>query len=61
MKKYISDGTWFDKGTEAKIIGEPYGDEHMVSGLFEGIRNGDIDQEVCLLEEFEIIEDDNAN
>lgn len=47
--KFISDGTWFDKGTEAKLIeGTDYDcfrlvDGKMIpskSGLFEGIRTG---------------------
>jgi hypothetical protein len=68
--KYISDGTWFKKGTEVKLIDDyrPYID----SGLFEGIRiceNPDSegkwnivgeerqDQEVCGFDEFEVIDE----
>ena len=45
--KYLSDGTWFDKGTEAKLIIDM--DD---CGLFEGIRFGKIDQEICGIDEF---------
>ncbi len=47
--KFISDGTWFDKGTEAKLVDDCWWpcfikiDGKMVetkSGLFEGIRTG---------------------
>ena len=55
--KYISDGTWFDKGTEAELLGAlaefPDGDK---SGLFKGLRNGEWDEELCLFSEFEIKE-----
>lgn len=43
--KFISDGTWFDKGTEATLVdncwwGEIKDGEDNRSGLFEGIRTG---------------------
>lgn len=66
MKKYISDGTWFDKDTEVELI-SLYGKD---IGLFFGIRtcenpdsegNKNVgekykDEELCFLSEFEIIE-----
>lgn len=59
--------TWFKEGTNAILITKIDDD----TGLFEGLRvpqfryefaigrdpNGEIDQEVCLFEEFDIIED----
>jgi hypothetical protein len=53
-KKYISKGEWFEKGTEAKLL-VPIEDD---AGLFRGIKDGSIDEEQCMLDEFEIIEDD---
>lgn len=52
--KYISDGTWFDRGTEAELLGAvvDYHDGDM-SGLFRGIKDGHFDEEVCLFSEFE--------
>lgn len=62
--KYISDGTWFKKGTEVKLI-DDYRPEGLNMGLFEGIRVTEyeselailgeerIDQEVCGFDEFE--------
>ena len=49
---FISDGTWFDKETEAKLITEI----DKSSGLFSGIRNGKEDEEICYFYEFEIRE-----
>lgn len=63
--KFISDGTWFDKGTEAFLIeGTSFDcfslvDGKMIpskSGLFSGIRLGADDEEVCGFEEFTITE-----
>lgn len=50
MKKYISDGTWFDKYSICRLI-----DDYrpaMNSGLFIGFHKGKIDQEVCNFNEF---------
>lgn len=46
--KYISDGTWFDKGTEAFLFAEC---ENGL-GLFSGLRNGQPDEELCSFDEF---------
>ncbi len=61
--KYISKpGEWFDEGTEVKLIddyrtGNP-GDKHYWNaGLFEGIHEGKLDQEICPFDEFEVIEE----
>jgi hypothetical protein len=58
MIHYFSDGTWFDKGTEAHLQGEgrefPDGDK---DGIFRGLRNGEWDEELCLFSEFKIIDD----
>ena len=40
--------TWFDEATEAHLIGKPWGD----AALFEGIKDGKRDEEVCALDEF---------
>lgn len=69
MMKYIAKpDTWFDDGTEAKLIEYLYtsskqwidGEEYpgCDCGLFEGICEGKIDQEICGYDEFEIIEDE---
>ena len=52
MPKYISDGTWFDYGTECKKIV----DCENGAGIYEGIRLGSVDQELCQDEEFKIEE-----
>ena len=50
---YISKGDWFDKGTQVKLIDDyrletnKYG-----SGLFEGLRNGKPDEEICSFDKF---------
>lgn len=71
MTKYISDGTWFKKGTEARLI-DDYRSDGPNIGLFEGIRvckypNGDDkgytigeeykSREICFFDEFEEIND----
>ena len=60
MRRFISDGTWFEKGTEVKLI-DDYGEDKIVSwpcrGLFEGIHEDQLDQEICSFREFEIIGD----
>ncbi len=50
--KYIAKkDTWFDEGSEAELLVEiPSG------GLFKGIKNGKEDEELCDIEEFDIIE-----
>lgn len=54
MAKYISKADeWFDEGTEAELLFITTED----AGLFRGIRNGSIDEEMCLLEEFIITEE----
>jgi hypothetical protein len=53
--RFISDGTWFDEGTEAKLLCKT--SEFMDGiwgGLFKGIRNGFIDEEMCASDEFKI-------
>ncbi len=57
MTKYISKGEWFEKGTEAELLFFTH-DDHTV-GLFRGIKDGHDrpDEEQCLLDEFEIIEE----
>lgn len=58
--KFISDGTWFDKGTEAKLTVYLDGAE---AGLFTGIINGEPCGreygEQCSLDEFWIYDENN--
>ncbi len=61
--KFISDGTWFDKGTEAEFIcpiaeidNEPIEEK---SGLFKGRRKGFMDEEACMFDEFWIYTKDS--
>lgn len=65
--KYISrKDEWFDEGTEAKLIDDYRDNDAMFynrdlnSGLFEGLKDGKLDQEVCCFDEFDIIEVDDA-
>lgn len=54
--RYVSDGTWFDKGTEAKLI-DAYDDmDGDACGLWEGLRNGKEDEEGCGLMEFDVLD-----
>ena len=58
-KKYISKGEWFDIGTEASLIDSYDVDEFTPinnTGLFQGYREGRLDQEVCGFDEFDITE-----
>lgn len=52
--KYISDGTWFDADTEVKVVDDYR--PHMNAGVFEGYRNGVLDQEVCSFDEFDAMD-----
>jgi hypothetical protein len=68
MAKYISDGTWFDKGTECILVCD-CSTANIKMGIFSGIRTCEVsaaeagkpvgtkyeDEELCLYEEFEII------
>jgi hypothetical protein len=57
--KYISrHDEWFDEGTEVKLIDDYRGHRGLNSGLFEGLRDGRLDQEVCCFDEFDVIEVD---
>ncbi len=45
---------WFDAGTEAKLIDDYRLEKTPIDcGLFEGTKDGKIDQEVCPFDEFE--------
>jgi hypothetical protein len=57
-KRFISKGEWFDKGTEAKLISDSASEAYPFA-IFEGIRNGKVDEETCTFDEFEILEDDH--
>jgi len=65
MKRFISKGEWFDEGTEAKLIVQylfkdgPNKNSTEDCGIFEGIRNGKLDEEGCGFDEFDIIEENN--
>jgi hypothetical protein len=60
--KFISDGTWFDKGTEVKILvecGTVWSDNiPTLSVLASGLKDGYIDEERCCMEEFIAVGDD---
>jgi hypothetical protein len=68
MTKYIAKpDTWFDEGTEVKLLnnfgeclrkGKDYSDMIKTEwGLFEGLVDGESDEETCDFLEFDIIED----
>ena len=60
MKKYISKGDWFDKGTTAELMIDFSDTKSNFSwGLFLGIKDGKPDEETCNFDEFEIIEWDD--
>ena len=57
MRFIAKPDTWFDAGTQASLLC------YVIDGrtaLFEGIRDGQPDEEVCGLDEFEVIDDDTA-
>ena len=61
--KFISDGTWFDKGTGVEIIAEcgtVWSRDNIptLSVLARGLKDGDIDEEMCCMEEFIAVSDD---
>lgn len=61
--KFISDGTWFDKDTEVKILDEycTVFDENgtpTLQVLARGLRHGQEDEEVCTMDEFYAVGDD---
>lgn len=66
--KYIAlPDTWFDEGTEVKLIDDYRNNDAMFfnrsldAGLFEGLVDGCLDQEVCPFDEFELVEFDENN
>lgn len=58
---------WFDAGTEVRLIDDYRDSDEMIynrslnAGLFEGFRNGLLDQEVCCFDEFDIVGDVEEN
>ena len=60
MKRYFAkEDTWYDVGTEAFIVALLDGPGwNGTSAIMRGIKEGYEDEELCLLEEFEVIEDD---
>ena len=58
MKKYIAkEDSWYDTGTECECLVEC----NDFSGLFKGLKDGHMDEEMCLLDEFKIIEEKEQN
>ena len=49
MKYIAKANTWFDEGTEVRLI-DRYSEEF---GLFIGMKDGKEDEEVCRFDEFE--------
>ena len=61
--KFISDGTWFDKGTEVEIIvecGTVWSIDNIptLHVLARGLKDGNLDEEICCMEEFIAVSDD---
>ena len=70
MTRYISDGTWFDKGTECELV-EDCSSKDVKMGIFRGMRTCEnsaaeagkpvgtkyLDEELCGYDEFEVIPD----
>jgi len=70
MVRYISDGTWFDKGTECQLVAD-CSSQDVKMGIFSGIRTCQKsaaeagrpvgtkyeDEELCGYDEFEILDD----
>tara|TARA_R110000824_G_scaffold326211_1_gene513149 strand:+ start:255 stop:461 length:207 start_codon:yes stop_codon:yes gene_type:complete len=68
MVRFISDGTWFDKGTECKLVADCSHDGYG-AGIFLGIRTAEFnserhpvgekyeDEEYCTFDEFEVLDD----
>lgn len=54
MKYIAKKDTWFDEGTECKLLVDcsPGVDG---SGVYEGFKDGKLDEELCGHDEFEII------
>ena len=60
MTRYFAKkDTWFDEGTEAVLIDDYQKNHHPVwrAGLFKGFVDGELDEEVCNFEEFDIVEE----
>jgi len=56
MKIFISkENEWFDKGSIAILISKPFGSSPE-SGIFLGTKNGELDEETCSFDEFEIFD-----
>lgn len=55
--KFISNGTWFDKGTEAEFICFSCETDNFKAGIFKGLRNGISDEENCIFDEFTIYDE----
>jgi hypothetical protein len=56
MRRFVAlPGCWFDEGTEARLITDDVY-PGLEAGLFEGLHNGILDQEICPMDEFRIEE-----
>jgi hypothetical protein len=60
--KFISDGIWSDKGTEVEIIAEfgtVWSSDNIptLCVLARGLKDGDLDEEMCCMEEFIAVSD----
>jgi hypothetical protein len=62
--KFLSDGTWFDRGTEVEILQEHctvFDAKNKIPTLqvlVRGLRHGQEDEELCAMNEFYIVGDD---
>ena len=57
--KYISLGEWFDEGTEAILLDDIHVDV-APQGIFEGYHDGELDEELCTFDEFDIYDEDGV-
>lgn len=63
MKKYVArPDTWYDVGTFVEIIAGPWpcsdtpGGPNIGYALCRGIRDGECDEELCSMDEFDVVE-----
>ena len=57
MKYIAKTNTWFDEESVAELIDDYRPQLH--SGLFRGWHEGRLDEEVCLFDEFDAIDNDD--
>jgi hypothetical protein len=56
MRYFAKPNEWYDPFFEVELV-DDYRPDNWNAGLFRGLRNGKVDEEICPFEEFEAVDE----